>query len=172
MKGYTKAEAYAQLWNISVRQVQYLCKNGRIDGAVKFGTTWAIPENTVKPTRTSKYKPGRKIAASRAKKALPKDAMEQIIKGSLTLDLLENRAILQGRDLALRQKEFDILFFLVQHEGEVFCAQVLYEKIWARPMTGDSGAVQTTINRLRKSLAPCEYGIVTERRTGYVFRKL
>ena len=65
MVGYVKAEVVAGQWNISIRQVQYLCKHERIDGAVKFGTTWAIPENANKPTRTGKLKPGRKTKQTR-----------------------------------------------------------------------------------------------------------
>ena len=60
MNGYVQAEKIAERWNVSIRQVQILCKAGKIDGAVKFGTTWAIPEEAVKPTRTGKFKPGRK----------------------------------------------------------------------------------------------------------------
>ena len=60
LNGYTLADEIAKRWDISIRQVQYLCKHGRIDGAVKFGNTWAIPENAEKPTRTSKLKSGRK----------------------------------------------------------------------------------------------------------------
>jgi hypothetical protein len=60
MNGYVKAEIMAERWNVSVRQVQLLCQNGKIEGVSKFGNAWAIPENTPKPTRTGKYKPGRK----------------------------------------------------------------------------------------------------------------
>jgi hypothetical protein len=60
LNGYIKAEVFAEHWNVSVRQVESLCKSGRIDGAVKFGNTWAIPIEAKKPTRTSEFKPGRK----------------------------------------------------------------------------------------------------------------
>lgn len=60
MNGYAQAEEISKRWNVSIRQVQLLCKAGKIDGAVKFGTTWAIPEDAVKPTRTGRLKPGRK----------------------------------------------------------------------------------------------------------------
>ena len=60
MKGYVTAEEMAERWNVSVRQVQLLCKGGKIKDASKFGGTWAIPEDTPKPTRTGNYKPGRK----------------------------------------------------------------------------------------------------------------
>jgi hypothetical protein len=60
MDGYVKAEEMALRWNISVRQVQLLCQNGKIKNASKFGNAWAIPANTPKPTRTGNLKPGRK----------------------------------------------------------------------------------------------------------------
>ena len=60
LNGYTKADEIAMRWNITGRQVQYLCQQGKIEGAVKFGNTWAIPKNAKKPTRTGEKKPGRK----------------------------------------------------------------------------------------------------------------
>jgi hypothetical protein len=50
----------AKRWNVSVRQVQLLCQNGKIQGASRFANAWAIPEDTPKPTRTGALKPGRK----------------------------------------------------------------------------------------------------------------
>ena len=67
MNGFIQAEEIAERWNISIRQVQILCKTGKIEGAVKFGTTWAIPEDAIKPTRTGKFKPGRKPKTSEVK---------------------------------------------------------------------------------------------------------
>lgn len=60
MNGYITVEEMAERWNVSIRQVQLLCKDGKIENASKFGNTWAIPEDTAKPTRTGKLKPGRK----------------------------------------------------------------------------------------------------------------
>jgi excisionase family DNA binding protein len=60
VNGYVRPEEIAKRWNVSVRQIQILCKNGKINGAVKFGTLWAIPEDAVKPTRTVPVKPGPK----------------------------------------------------------------------------------------------------------------
>lgn len=60
MNGFVKPDEMAKRWNITARQVQILCKSGKIEGAAKFGTTWAIPEDAWKPTRTGELKPGRK----------------------------------------------------------------------------------------------------------------
>jgi len=60
MDGFIRVDEIAQRWNISPRQVQAMCKADMIEGAIKFGNTWAIPEDAKKPTRTGKSKPGRK----------------------------------------------------------------------------------------------------------------
>jgi len=61
MNGFIQSNEIAKRWGLSPRQVQRLCIDGRIKGAIKFGNTWAIPEDAPKPTRTAKNgKPGRK----------------------------------------------------------------------------------------------------------------
>jgi len=59
MNGFIQANEIAEKWDLSPRQVQRLCIDGRIKGAIKFGNSWAIPEDADKPTRTGKLKPGR-----------------------------------------------------------------------------------------------------------------
>ena len=49
MNGYTTIHEIANRWEVSDRRVNVLCAEGRIEGAVKFGNTWAIPEDAEKP---------------------------------------------------------------------------------------------------------------------------
>jgi hypothetical protein len=58
MNGYVKEEEKVERWKVSVRKVQWLCKNCKIEDASKFANTWAIPDGTLKPTRSGKLKPG------------------------------------------------------------------------------------------------------------------
>jgi len=37
MKGYVTVEEMAKRWDVSVRQVQLLCQNGKIENASRFG---------------------------------------------------------------------------------------------------------------------------------------
>lgn len=46
---YLKIEEAAQKWEIGVRRVQILCAEGKIEGAEKFGRSWMIPKDAVKP---------------------------------------------------------------------------------------------------------------------------
>ena len=60
MNGYISVREAAERWDISKRQVQKLCLEGRIAGVARFSNAWVIPEDTTKPTRTAKTKPGPK----------------------------------------------------------------------------------------------------------------
>ncbi len=55
----------SQRWGITSRRIQVLCTEGRLDGAVKFGRQWAIPESVEKPTdarvKEGKYKKNKGI---------------------------------------------------------------------------------------------------------------
>ena len=46
---YMTVKDAAVKWNISERYVQRYCTEGRIEGAIKFGGTWAIPPDAGKP---------------------------------------------------------------------------------------------------------------------------
>jgi hypothetical protein len=46
---YMTAKEAAKKWEITPRRVQVLCAQGKIPDAVRFGVTWAIPKDAVKP---------------------------------------------------------------------------------------------------------------------------
>ena len=46
---YLSISQTAEKWNISTRRIRRLCTEGRIEGAVKKGKMWLIPENAQKP---------------------------------------------------------------------------------------------------------------------------
>ena len=49
MEYMTTREA-EEKWNISERRIRQLLQEGRIEGAVKVGSTWNIPKDAIKPT--------------------------------------------------------------------------------------------------------------------------
>lgn len=49
MDGYMTTKEAAEKWDISVRQVQNHCKNGRINGVQKVGTNYLIPVDAMQP---------------------------------------------------------------------------------------------------------------------------
>lgn len=53
---YIKVSKAAEKWGISARRVRFLCANGKIDGVIRKGNLYMIPENAMKPLdgRTNK----------------------------------------------------------------------------------------------------------------------
>lgn len=64
INGYLTVNEIAKKWNLSPRRVQIMCASGEIQGAIKFGRAWAIPQDTKRPNdrrvTTGKYKNWRK----------------------------------------------------------------------------------------------------------------
>ena len=64
MDGYKTISELAKEWNLTVRRVQKLCSEGKLPGAQKFGTIWAIPEGVKRPkdarVKTGEYRNWRK----------------------------------------------------------------------------------------------------------------
>lgn len=79
MKKQTVQEA-AGKWGLSVRQVQSLCKKGKIPGAVLFGKIWMIPTDAVRPPD------GRSKAVKEAKLL---HAYQPLIRKSPFLDMTD-----------------------------------------------------------------------------------
>ena len=50
INGYKTVNELAVEWGVNPRTVQTMCADGRINGAVKFGRDWAVPENAERPT--------------------------------------------------------------------------------------------------------------------------
>lgn len=46
---YMTAQEAATKWNVSLRWVQRLCKENRIDGVLNINRVWLIPQNSKKP---------------------------------------------------------------------------------------------------------------------------
>lgn len=46
---YLSISQVSEKWGLSVRRIQTLCMTGRIPGATKIGSYWAIPADAEKP---------------------------------------------------------------------------------------------------------------------------
>lgn len=57
---YLSISQVSEKWGVSVRRIQTLCVTGRIPGATKIGSYWAIPSDAEKP-KDERIKTGRYI---------------------------------------------------------------------------------------------------------------
>ena len=89
----------------------------------------------------------------------------------LIIDPLKHQATLKGEPLDLTRKEFDLLFTLASHAGQVLSREQLYNQIWPNESEVNiDDSVKNHIKKLRKKLTPSgkEY-IKNIWGVGYVF---
>lgn len=62
------------------------------------------------------------------------------------------RVFVNGREVALAQKEFELLLFLFQNANRVFPKDELFERIWGLDAMGDTSTVTVHIARIREKI--------------------
>ena len=50
MNDYMTIKEASEKWGIGIRRINTLCNEGRIDGCLRFGSSWAIQANAKKPS--------------------------------------------------------------------------------------------------------------------------
>jgi len=71
--------------------------------------------------------------------------------GDLTVDLGARQAVLDGAELVLTTREFDLLAFFLSHPGQVFSRKELLSSVWGWTV-GDESTVTVHVRRLRAKL--------------------
>ena len=74
--------------------------------------------------------------------------------GGLYLHTDTRRLYVEGREVELKNKEYEMLLFFLLHVDIVFSREELYEKIWGLEAMGDNATVAVHINRLREKIEP------------------
>ncbi len=82
---------------------------------------------------------------------------KKIALDNLSIDLDRYEAKIAGNKVDLTPKELEILYFLVENQGQVFSREQLLDKIWGYDYYGDTRAVDTQIKRLRKKLGQSDH---------------
>lgn len=85
-------------------------------------------------------------------KPQPSGRQKRLTVGALTADPEQRLIFKNGRELALKNKEYELLLFLMRHPGQVFSREDLYEMIWGLESMGDNVTVAVHVNRLREKI--------------------
>jgi DNA-binding response OmpR family regulator len=80
------------------------------------------------------------------------EAPAPIEVGSLRIDPATRTVALDGEEVSLTQREFDLLAYLAAHPGQVFSRDQLMEAVWNYPFYTDTSTVTVHVRRLRAKL--------------------
>ena len=75
-----------------------------------------------------------------------------IALGDLLLDPIERRVQRGERSIALSQREFELLLFLVRNADEVQARQTILDAVWGAPFVGDPNTLDVYMGYLRKKV--------------------
>ncbi|MBO8169496.1 MAG: response regulator transcription factor [Thermoanaerobacteraceae bacterium] len=70
----------------------------------------------------------------------------------LEINGLEHTVKVNGKPVDITPKEFDMLWFLARHPGQVFTRQQLFEQVWQEEAVGDVNTVTVFIRKLREKI--------------------
>jgi len=87
--------------------------------------------------------------------------------GSLTVDAGRHTVTVDGQDVTLTQKEFEVLCLLLKNRGQVLSRDRLIGEVWGYSFAGESRTVDVHIRTLRQKLGDAGGYIETVRGYGY-----
>ena len=78
----------------------------------------------------------------------------------LALDEESRSVTLEGSELPLTRLEYDLIHYLLLHQGQVLTREQLLSQAWGYDFVGDTRAVDSAIKRLRKKLQTRKPGTI------------
>ncbi len=94
---------------------------------------------------------------------------EVIQAGGISLLPYSRAVSVNGAEIELTHKEFELLHFFMQNKNQVFSREQLLNRIWGYDFEGNTRTVDTHIKTLRQKLGSESRRIVTLIRSGYKF---
>lgn len=109
-----------------------------------------------------------RVKTALRRKAAPPEP-ERMKIGRLEIEPSTFTATVDGRLLALRPKEFELLAFFARREGQVVTRAVLSQEVWGRDHIPASQTIEFHVHQLRKKLGPDGEWIQGLKGIGYRF---
>ncbi len=72
--------------------------------------------------------------------------------GDISINPLTHRVFVRGKEVDLKNKEYELLLFLMNNIDIVFTKEQLYENVWGYDAIGDNSTVAVHINRIREKI--------------------
>jgi DNA-binding response OmpR family regulator len=112
-----------------------------------------------------------RVKAILRRNAQPNNQKEQkfLRYETLLIDVEKKKVSVDGKELSLTPKEFEILHLLLQNANRVFSRDALLENVWPEDVYVNDRTIDVHITRLRKKLTPYDDNLTTRLGYGYCF---
>jgi len=110
-----------------------------------------------------------KAVLRRTATPLPVKEEEVLEYKGLTLNIPQKKVSIDGTEVPLTKKEFEILMLFLQNKGRVFSREDILAKVWNDEVYVLDRTIDVNITRLRKKIGKYGKRIVTRLGYGYCF---
>ena len=94
----------------------------------------------------------------------------RLVVEGLCLDLEFKRCTVDGEEVKLARKEFELLAYLIQHRGRICSREQILNRVWGDEVVVLDRTIDVNITRLRSKIGTYGSYIVTRSGYGYGFR--
>lgn len=138
-----------------------------------LGLEYGADDYITKPFNILEVKARIKALLRRSSHAPAKEERQsEVVYGALKIDIDSRRGYIDGKEVNLTAKEFDLLELLMLHPNKVYSRENLLNTIWGSDYPGDVRTVDVHIRRLREKIetTPSEPDYIhTKWGVGYYF---
>ena len=151
MDGFEVCQAIREFSNMPI--VMLTAKGDDMDKIL--GLEYGADDYITKPFNILEVKARIKAIMRRTAASEPKEENSKVIEsGDLKLDCESRRLFVQGREINLTAKGFDLLELLVMNPNKVYSRENLLNLVWGYEYPGDVRTVDVHVRRLREKIEP------------------
>lgn len=135
-----------------------------------FGFELGVDDYMVKPFSPKELVARMKAVLRRSKSSEGNASSADLFEyKSLSVNISSRKVTIDGKNIEMTPKEFDLLSFFVKNRDRVFTREQLLDKVWGYEFGGDYRTVDTHVKMLRDSLGGYRSLLVTVWGVGYKF---
>ena len=90
---------------------------------------------------------------------------------NLVIDKKKHKVTIEGEEVLLTAREFDILYLLASNRGQVFSSEEIFEKVWKEKYYQSNNTIMVHMSRLRENIKKGNNVIHTVWGVGYKIEK-
>ena len=117
----------------------------------------------------------RRAAKQQAAAVVEADVQENleadVVYKGLRIDRNDKTVRLDGREIQLTRKEYDLLLYFLTHRNRIYSRAEIIEKVWGGDVVVSDRTIDTNITRLRGKIGDYSNNIVTRQGFGYGFKE-
>ncbi len=119
-----------------------------------LGLDYGADDYVTKPFNILEVKARIKAILRRSTRRETEPDPSVIIDGDIRIDCDSRRLFIQGKEIRLTAKEFDLMELLVKSPNKVYSRELLLNLVWGYEYPGDFRTVDVHVRRLREKVEP------------------